>query len=75
MTKHEFTIKQLACLFCHGINEGESRVSSYDWGVTHGTRWQNAFADAIDCLVNDGKEWDDPNLVTYDTIKEWMKEI
>lgn len=75
MTTINFTIKQLACLFTQGINEGETRQCAYDWGCTHGTKWQNAFADAIETLVNDGKKWDDPTRITWDQIQEWIKEV
>ena len=74
-TKLEFTIKQLGCLFTQGINEGEYRASSYDWGCTHETKWQNAFADAIDVLVHHGTKLDDPNRVSWGHIKEWVKEL
>lgn len=69
-----FTIKQLACLFCEGVNRGHAEASSFEWGTRVGSSWQDAFADALETLVNDNKEWDDPTLVSWETIRhEWMK--
>jgi hypothetical protein len=69
-----FTVNELACLFLEGVNRGQSEASSFEWSTRIGSRWEEAFADALETLVNDNKAWNAEDRISRETIETWIKD-
>lgn len=68
------TMKQVIDIFRAGVDRGQSEASAFEWGCSPGGTKFDKLEDAIEKIVNEGNRWDNPNNVTFETIREWIKE-
>jgi hypothetical protein len=72
MTEFKFTIDQIKDIYRAGIRQGIDEATAFDWGSsTFGNQFDEC-ADAIHDIVNEGKAFDDPEYVSYSTVRSWF---
>jgi hypothetical protein len=68
-----FTIEQIKDVYRAGIRRGEEVQSAYDWGSSTNGHEFDECVEAVYDIVNVGKNWEDKDFVSYDSIREWFK--
>jgi hypothetical protein len=68
MTEFKFTIEQIKDIYHAGISQGQDESSYFRSG---GDRYYECVS-AIHDIVNEGKAFDNPDYVSYDTVRGWF---
>ena len=69
-----FTVEQIKNIYSAGIRRGENQQCAYDWGTRASGGEYDECVEAIHTILNEGKEWEDPDYSDWKVIESWFKE-
>lgn len=69
-----FTIEQIKEIYNAGVRRGNEEYCSHDWGGFPSGGYYDECVEAIHTIVNEGKEWEDPDYSDWKVIESWFKE-
>lgn len=69
-----FTIDQIKQIYSAGIRRGSDEQCAHDWGCRASGKEYDELIDTFSDIVNDKKNWDDPDYKDWSTIESWFKE-
>lgn len=72
--KFELTLEDIIDIFRDGVDRGNDEASSYDWGCSPSSSYDECVAYAIRDVLNKGKKWDDSDYIQIETVMEWIKD-
>lgn len=68
-----FTAEQIVKIYEAGIRRGQDEATAYEWGSTASGHQQDEMVEAIQNIVNEGVDWDNPKYVETKVIWSWFK--
>ena len=59
-------------IFRDGVDRGNDEASSYDWGCSPSSSFNECLASSIKDVLNKGKKWDDSDYIQIEAVMEWI---
>ena len=72
--KFELTLEDIIDIFRDGVDRGNDEASSYDWGCSPSSSFNDCLASSIKEVLNKGKKWDDSDYIQIETVMEWIND-
>lgn len=73
MTDRMFTFDEIQRIYDAGRRRGSEEATAMDWGsAPTGGRFDECIDEVYD-MVNQGRAWDDPDRVSWDTVAGWFR--